>query len=1166
MPLTPNQEKAVLCAGRPLFIQAGAGTGKTFTLTKRLAYQLNEESGPMLESVDNVLTITFTKKAAAELLGRVRAELRAEGMEDAALRIDAAWISTIHGMCSSILSANALQTGIDPGMTLLTQEESDELLQEALEDNLDTSEMRELSEFFGVQDACELVKKAAALLELSLAGVSDFDLGPAPDKEPYSLLRSLLVRLDSIRGALEAAGVLDKPTKTKVDCMAKIQHALERVEAACSQEGMGWLDALRMLETLDIPKSGNTGADFKELFQDAKETMLDAFAAVASAVAYQNLNIALRVAERVAARHHELKQKRGVQDTNDLLIGAFRLLKDNPSIAQAYRERFGSVMVDEFQDTDILQVGIVECLCDEQLSTLTTVGDAQQSIYGFRGADLETYRAMRSRMRDCDSLELKLDTNYRSHPDILAFVESIFGKPSFFGEEFLKIGAGKANVRSQPYLDVGEPRVKLLLAAGLKEGGKTASVDALRAAEAELIAEQFASLAGKGASYGDMALLMSSTKNAGVYLTALREHGIPCAVSGGSDFYLQPELGYLTALLRVLELPDDDQALLELLASPIFDVTDTELLALRIVARRTLGNTAPYDMRPKATLWDALCYQVSHAFYVENNCSISAHRVLNEALGNIGKLPLKIIVERVLEESGWLEELCGQGARGLAVAANAQRFCDLLGDFEKAHGSNAVLAAEHFRAMREGALEGDGVKATPGKMIGLGNDAVRIMTIHASKGLEFPIVAVAQYTRKSHVSTGTDLMTLTQDGERHIALPASFEDTSKNAMMRARAGELALELDAFHNARDCASFNSYANNLGVEREDEETQRLLYVALTRARDLLLLASSDKKLLSAGELEKGLFCDVSGAIFPTGFPSKGGRFKLDTGCLVECVVRPVSPMQCAENDELTSDKPNEGEDVAFRGLRVHAIPPKIKRASLEHWLSKKSRSIKSYTAIAAASDENASAEEDDIVSAHGGGKLEYAPALKNGEDSSGTVSAFGSAFHTVAQWLVFAERSNKTTTLEETLEARLAAVARGYSLDEDESLRLAAAIDAWRGSETYKDVMARARVYPEYAFCCDIEGRPVEGFIDLLCFDDAGQVAMIVDYKTGTSGEEDELKERYRLQGAVYSYAILAAELAQEVEVLFIRPEVDMQEIKYAYNSCDLESLVALITGE
>lgn len=114
MPLTPSQRAAVESVHEPLFIQAGAGTGKTFTLTKRIAYGLSQESGPLIGDVDRLLTITFTNKAAGELVGRVRAELRAQGLDEESLKIDAAWISTIHSMCRRMLLSHAFDVGIDP--------------------------------------------------------------------------------------------------------------------------------------------------------------------------------------------------------------------------------------------------------------------------------------------------------------------------------------------------------------------------------------------------------------------------------------------------------------------------------------------------------------------------------------------------------------------------------------------------------------------------------------------------------------------------------------------------------------------------------------------------------------------------------------------------------------------------------------------------------------------------------------------------------------------------------------------------------------------------------------------------------------------------------------------------------------------------------------------
>lgn len=138
MPLTPSQQQAVECQGRPLFIQAGAGTGKTFTLTKRIAHGLSPQSGPLIGGVENLLVITFTEKATGELLGRIRGELRAQGLKDAALHVDGALISTIHGMCSSMLRAHALEAGIDPGTAPLSDDESEALFDQAVEEVLRT--------------------------------------------------------------------------------------------------------------------------------------------------------------------------------------------------------------------------------------------------------------------------------------------------------------------------------------------------------------------------------------------------------------------------------------------------------------------------------------------------------------------------------------------------------------------------------------------------------------------------------------------------------------------------------------------------------------------------------------------------------------------------------------------------------------------------------------------------------------------------------------------------------------------------------------------------------------------------------------------------------------------------------------------------------------------
>ncbi len=1188
--LTPSQEQAVTCKDRALFIQAGAGTGKTFTLTKRLAYGLSAQSGPLLESVDNVLTITFTNKAAAELLGRVRAELRAQGLEDAALLIDGAWISTIHGMCSRILSAHALEAGIDPGMPLLAEEESEALLQQAVDNALGSEPMEELVEAFGPTAACALVSQLACIVEMAADGVAEFNLGPKVAGNPTAAMRGLAASLEEVLASLEQLGLRESPSAACVKQTERLQLAISAANYLAACDDLSWEDVACELVDVAPPKGGALKKAFREDFAQAFDLVADARAKALTAQARRRLELALQLAQDAAARHQELKRARGVQDTNDLLMSTYRLLEANPSIADHYRKRFGSIMVDEFQDTDTLQVRIVESFCDSALTTLATVGDAQQSIYGFRGADLETYRSVRAQMREAGSLEVSLDVNYRSHPDILAFVESIFSKQTFFGSEFLRISAGPANVRDYPWAPAGAPRVTMFLAAGMKSasGRATTSVADLRLAEAQFIAKRFEELASKGASYGQMAILMSSTKQAGPYLEALRERGIPCAVSGGSDFYLQPEVLTMTALTRVLELPDDDQPLLSVLASPLFDISDGDLLSLRIIVKRELRNPAPDDARPKVSLFDALEYQAHRLLQGSQDPLVRAYQILSEARAQASAKPLHLVIASVLERCGWLEELRHGGAAGLAKAANIERFIDLVADFEQQAGPSAVSAGEHFSTMCDMAQEGSGAKGKPGRMVALGNNTVQVMTIHASKGLEFPIVAVAQYARSaSSAVSPKQAVVLTQDGKRYMALSPLYDGEGKDDV-RKYAASYGAEVDSLAAAHDAVGFGAHAMQLKARRESQEAQRLLYVALTRARDMLILVSCDKGFGSKGEPSAGLFGDVAGALFPGGFPVQGGTFALDTGCLVECVVQEVAYVERdAEHDSSNQDSAQAEAKAQDDGQTPEQTRPQQPRrvhtlladkAALQIACtagSQQAGDIASYSSIARQRKERAEAqatvlEVAQAAAAPAEASADAVPAergafatLRSRDKKPETVSVVGSAFHLVAQWIASQGDLSALEPGNAALQARIAAAARRYALDDADLVRLEDAVMSWMASPLYAQARSFEYHLSEHAFVTNVDGIAVEGFIDLLCYDQRGGNVLVVDYKTGKGAPEAQLRERYKLQASVYAYALLQSGFANQVEIVFTHPEAALKEVRFSYAACDTASLAASI---
>ncbi|MGI6031839.1 MAG: UvrD-helicase domain-containing protein [Coriobacteriales bacterium] len=1141
MGFTPAQQEAIKVTGRPLFIQAGAGTGKTFTLTNRLAYGLSEKSGRVIPGVDRLLTITFTEKAAGELLGRVRARLREVGLMQEALEVDAAWISTIHSMCRRILTAHAFEAGIDPGRELLSDEQSGSLLAGALDEVFTEHSGEDAFELLlaGYGNSAEkvttLLKELVQLLELAPEGVASFELGPeieGPDATMFASLVSLLERTNVELGELG----LPEGKSTYAKAADAIAHDAELLRARLIEQHCStWHDVAAVFDEAAIPPKNKVKEPYATLFSDVIGVLHETMDEVYASEAYERLRCALSFAEEACKRHVSAKRGLGVLDVGDLLTETYRLLSKHPEIARAYQEQFASVMVDEFQDTDSLQVAIVKCLCDEGLSTLATVGDAQQSIYGFRGADLEVYRQMRKEMDLHDSQEVELTENFRSHPDILGFVEDIFSTPEFFGGEFLKVSSGR-DPEPPAWIEKDDCRVRVIFSAGSrsKENARRCTpVDALRAADARALADQFEALHEKGAAYGDMALLLRSTKGSksGAYVRELRSRGIPCVISGGSDFYSHPEVSACVAFLRFLADCDDDEALFELMGSHFLDIGDDELLVLANASKR-YQNVRPDDVRAKNSLFDALRHVAAASQNEKDEKTpempslVHAYQVLSRALADVCGHPFSQVLLRAAFESGWTAGLSARGAEGAAVQANIQRVADLLDDYEAERGHVIGGAAQYFSNLLDMAQRGAGARDSLGAMVSDGKEAVQIMTIHASKGLEFPIVAVAEYD-DSNIGKGSDVISLSEEGKSYLALSVDAQEKIKKDF-----DADAEEPDTFGAASSRAGFSVHAQRLQRRRADEESQRLLYVALTRARDVLILIEHDSSYLTKQKLGSALGCRALSAAFDEELPQSGAKVRTASGALVSMTLNEV-PF------ESVGETPEEGGTEKDARIE-HPLVPLAERPHISSYLSIPPLSY-SYSSLARGVREVSAAAPP-----------REALVLPERVIPEKTVSPFGSAFHLVAQWLA-------CTGSDEGIEARIGAAERRYVLDALERERLVDALDSWRSSKRYAEARSYPEVYAEHHFCVDLMGLPLEGYLDLFCLDRDHRQALVIDYKTGESGEESELKERYRLQADCYAYAVLSAAEVTEVELCFVRPEVDMQEIRFTYDQSDLETL-------
>ncbi len=464
----------------PLFVSAGAGSGKTFTLTQRVLYALKPGSKPrdqwadpdrpeaFLDSIDQVLAITFTDKAATELKERIRSALREEGLDAEAEKVDNAWISTIHGMCSRIIRAHALDLGVDPAFTVAGY--ADDLKRLAVEHVLrrvTAEDVGGTGPFDELLDAFELESQDGSM---SLSSLLD--------------LVAILSKVSTLIGGLEAfEQVKAHPSHIDLyEAYRDIADTPSYANCAAARSAVEALDAY-LASPRDLPalracyaacgelskRVRGMGKDEKS-FVDAVRSARPAFFAESYlALRADALDELMPLAAEVDAEYRALKHDRSVLDNDDLLTLAYEALKNDPRVQAEFSGKFKMVMVDEFQDTAQQQVELVSLLCSPDARELCTVGDAQQSIYRFRGADVSVFRNKKGDIEASgNGTVCSLDVNYRSHADILSYADRIFGGEGAnpLGRDFLHLDScGEETRRGARKVGSGTSRRQAVLGA-----------------------------------------------------------------------------------------------------------------------------------------------------------------------------------------------------------------------------------------------------------------------------------------------------------------------------------------------------------------------------------------------------------------------------------------------------------------------------------------------------------------------------------------------------------------------------------------------------------------------------------------------------------------------------------------------------------------------------
>ena len=1183
--LMPQQLQVVKTLDRPLFVSAGAGSGKTFTLTRRIVYALSPESGPFVEHLDQVLAITFTKDAAAEIRDRVRRALIEEGMDEEALTVDDAWISTIHGMCSRILRAHALELGIDPEFTVLT--DTDELMDQAVEHVL------------GRATAPDVAPELAASLKTLYAWYP-----MAGEGGPFGagttikgLVRDLLELSSQLPGGMDDVRVARGQADTSALADAyraalgtskatteKAQVALDAIDAF-EASGKTMEDAARLMMSCSMPRASK--AFPKEQVELLKAEAADAFINIVLACGGPALDALVGLARAVEAEYRALKADQSALDNNDLLRMAYEALRDYPAIRAAYEGRFKMVMIDEFQDTDQMQVDLIRYLTGAGERALCTVGDAQQSIYRFRGAEVEVFRRQERKVgssaapetavaSDAPAGELvKLVRNFRSHDEVLRYVARVFdGDTGGLMQGFLDL---EPSDDREDKLKAKASRRQAIFVAGGSTQERTQ-------AKARAIAERFQALVKAGQPQGDMVLLLGRMTNADVYAQAFRDQGLDCVIAGGSVFAQAAEVQTVRALVCALANPADTaQGLMPLLASPMFALGAQEFLALATKLDEQTGETSRRNI-------DAGIMSDSDVPGLQGLPLVTrAREVLRYALRRVGRDSFAAVARDVVNASGWFVRLAQRGPEGKAIAANVLKALDAVAEAETELGNSPrsiALAFDRFLAGKE----------APGALNEEGDGAVRIMTVHASKGLEYPVVAVAECfgVRKS---SGAAQMGRVEGGAQVVALPARFDgvkladgtfvkgDDVKKQFEHAFKGKgtslwLPPEL-----MEDVCATGSPAEAFARLRNDdlqlslEERARLLYVAMTRARELVILAmdagvSRGKVTAPTFDVETDLTYDVLRRILPTdalGMPqldadrlvfdnSQPGDYELisladftfgeqafEANASLDVEGRLVRGDTDAADNAARSTVPGPADPKPDSFELVYPQAVGVRMGICPYPM----RDSYSYSSIAAALHAET---EDRAAEAH-------VPMDEAGDDAesdgsemtdadvaavepAGNPMALGSAFHAACQWLI-------EMGADALPAARADALARLWRLTPEQRERFDVALNRWLKSAVRADLLAwpcvRAEV-PFFSLGCEDEdiaryGAYAEGAIDALATNPAdSSCALVIDYKTGGAPDEtpEQLQEKHALQARVYSDVLHKAGF-EAVTVKFVRVE-------------------------
>ena len=1145
-------EAAERRAGDSMALTSGAGCGKTLVLARRFTTLLLRAGAGEDESpFEKFVALTFTDKAALEMIARVRGVLTdalagSRSADDRARLADwiaelpAAHISTIHSFCASLLRRYAVEAGVDPGFAvqaddLLAAQMRSEAAERAILAAVEAGD-EATSDLLVRGSADGLTQDIRTLLDRRIAWArtdfSDIEATLARWREQRKQVRARLLRrlgeddrLHRELAELSAvacsdptdmllvyrqeklaviARILDDPTSAGVEEFGALTETPGRRGGAKAWSGANARTAYRRRLKAFVESFGKLAPWFDD-FDDADE---DAARCLAT------LGRLVRSADEL---YTAAKRRRGMLDFDDLIIRTSEVLESNPSVRLALRDRLDQLLIDECQDTDTYQLEMLwRMLSDDDTpppGKLFVVGDLKQSIYRFRGAQAEAFNELCGRF---GSDRIGLDESFRMHKPGAAFVNHLFAE--MMGADYEPIRAARTETPA------GES-VEILLA----EMGDGANAQAATLAQADLVAQRIEQMVGREklvydaeaeqwreVGYGDVAILFARMTKSLAYEHALQQRDIPYHVVAGVGFLQQQEVSDILNALRVIDNPLDDVALIGVLRSAIFGLDDNSLLRIATAV------APPYfDKLAGDEVLAALAEPWREQLAFATGLLARLHRE-KDALGAAG------VIERLLAETGYAATLLSQ-FHGRQKFGNVQR---LLEAARSAQAAGAMSIADFVKRFNELIVAESRYEQAP--VAGEDDNAVRIMTIHKAKGLEFPVVIAPDLNANFGGVKGRLLFR--HDMGVVYDPPTVQDDDAKPLIWR-----LAKEAE--------------------EREMRaEDVRKLYVAATRHQDHLIFVGADWPDKTGRLRGSSSHLRRLDEVLGVGAALDAGAERIEYGDGFSARLAKVAPSGAARRvgrRPIGQKLAAEAADPAELAAALASSAKKPAKLELVGPLAAQALTRIAPTALADFEHCPKLFHWRHELRAPGG-----LPAGGDGGPSAGPDAATaGTFFHRCMELIDFQTLASDSRALAGPLARRVAGEMELASGADVLTADLAEMLDRLARTPLAGEIASARRRLPELSFTLRSGGLDISGQIDLL-YEDASGAWHVVDYKSDrlAAGDVASHAGRYELQMMLYLAAgrrLLGADV-EEATLYFLR---NGETHSFAGAAGDLEASLA-----